>query len=133
MISKEKGGNFTKKQLAIIGIIIILFVSFCGCTDSSNKSDNSNKFIGTWEGISYTTEITINVTLTFNKDKTLKQVSDEVHTHYFNYEIDESYLYLTLQEFPEYEPLIYSYEFSNNDNSLTLTNESFDTLILTKL
>jgi len=74
----------------------------------------------------------MNITLTFYKDDTAKQVSDEFHTHLFFYEINDNSLYLTLQDFPEIDPLIYSYEFSNNDNDLTLTNETFDTLILTK-
>ena len=74
----------------------------------------------------------MNVTLTFYKDKTAKQVSNEVHTHLFFYEVDDNSLYLRLQEFPDFDPLIYNYKFSNNYNTLTLTNETFDTLILTK-
>jgi hypothetical protein len=74
----------------------------------------------------------MNVTFTFNEDETAKQVTDGFHTHLFYYEFDDNSLYLTLQEFPDYTPLIYSYEFSNNNTALTLTNESLDTLILTK-
>lgn len=111
---------------------MLLFLIFSGCTDNSNKTNNINKFIGTWEGFSYFNSTNMNVTLTFYKDNTAKQVSDDFHTHLFFYEIDDNYLYLTLQDFPEFEPLIYSYEFSNNYNNLTLSNVSFDTLILTK-
>ena len=71
-----------------------------------------------------------NVTLTFYKDDTAEQVSDDFHAHLFFYEIDDKSVYFTLQDFPEIDPLIYSYEFSNNDNDLTLTNEDFDTLKL---
>jgi len=74
----------------------------------------------------------MNVTFTFYEDDTAKQVTDEFHTHLFFYEFDDNSLYLTLQEFPDFEPLIYSYKFSNNNTALTLTNESLDTLILTK-
>jgi hypothetical protein len=121
-----------KKQLVIIGIFLLLVVSVSGCNENSNKTNNINKFIGTWEGISYSNDVNVNITFTFFKDKTAKQVSDELHTHLFYYEIDDNSLYLTLQEFPEIDPIIYSYEFSDNDNALTLTNESFDTIILTK-
>jgi hypothetical protein len=129
----NNGGNNTKKQFVIIGIILILFISICGCTDNSNKSDNTKKFIGTWEGFSYATDVTMNVTLTFYEDKTARQVSDDFHAHLFYFDIVSNSLHLTLQEFPDYEPIIYSYEFSNNDNSLTLTNVTFDTLVLTKV
>ena len=128
----KKGGKNTKKQLVIIGIFLLLVVGLCGCNENSSKINNINKFIGVWEGISYDPDITMNVTLTFYKDNTAKQVSEEIHIHWFNFEIDDNSLYLTLQEFPEFDPIIYSYEFSNNDNALTLTNESLDTLILTK-
>ena len=131
----KKGGKNTKKQLVIIGIFLLLVIGLCGCNENSSKINNINKFIGVWGGISYDSydpDTTMNVTLTFYKDNTAKQVSEEIHTHWFNFEIDDNSLYLTLQEFPEYYPIIYSYEFSNNDNDLTLSNESLDTLILTK-
>ena len=128
----KKGGKNTKKQLVIIGIFLLLVIGLCGCNENSSKINNINKFIGVWEGISYDPDTTMNVTLAFYKDNTAKQVSEEIHTHWFNFEIDDNSLYLTLQEFPDYDPIIYSYEFSNNDNALTLTNESLDTLILTK-
>ena len=128
----KKGGKNTKKQLVIIGIFLLLVIGLCGCNENSSKINNINKFIGVWEGISYDPDTTMNVTLAFYKDNTAKQVSEEIHTHWFNSEIDDNSLYLTLQEFPEYDPIIYSYEFSDNDNALTLTNESLDTLILTK-
>ncbi len=128
----KKGGKNTKKQLVIIGIFLLLVIGLCGCNENSSKINNINKFIGVWEGISYDPDTIMNVTLAFYKDNTAKQVSEEIHTHWFNFEIDDNSLYLTLQEFPDYDPIIYSYEFSNNDNALTLTNESLDTLILTK-
>jgi len=121
-----------KKQFVIIVIYILLIVCFSGCIDNSKKTNNINHFIGIWEGISYLDDTTMNVTFTFYEDDTAKQVTDEFHTHLFFYEFDDNSLYLTLQEFPDFEPLIYSYKFSNNNTALTLTNESLDTLILTK-
>ena len=71
-----------------------------------------------------------NVTITFFKDDTAKQLSDDFHAHLFFYEIDESSVYFSLQDFPEIDPIVYSYEFSNDENDLTLTNVTFDTLKL---
>ena len=128
----KKGGKNTKKQLVIIGIFLLLVIGLCGCNENSSKINNINKFIGAWDGISNYENDTFNVTLEFYKDKTAKQVREEIHTHWFNFEIDDDSLYLSLLEFPESDPICYNYEFSNNDNALTLTNESLDTLILTK-
>ena len=41
-------------------------------------------------------------------------------------------LYLSFVEFPQIDAICYSYKFSNNNSTVTLTNESLDTLILTK-
>ena len=121
-----------KKQLIIIGIFIILSVGLSGCNENSSKVNYFSKFIGLWEGISYYENDTFNVTLDFYKDNTAKQVSEGFHTHWFTFEVDNISLYLTLQEFPGSDPIIYNYEFSNNNNSLALTNENIDTIILTK-
>ena len=126
------GGKNTKKQFIVIGFFILLIVGFSGCNENSSKVNYINKFIGLWEGISYYENDTFNVTFEFYKDNTAKQVSEGFHTHWFNFEIDNDSLYLTLQEFPGSDPIIYFYEFSNNDIGLTLTNEDIDTLILTK-
>ncbi len=116
-----------KKQLTLLGIIILsMTIILSGCAENYSK-----KFIGVWEGVSVSENITYNVTFTFNDDKTAEQESQN-HIHLFYYDVDAICLYLTLQEFPEYPPICYHYEFSNNDNNLTLTNESFDTLNLIK-
>lgn len=117
-----------KKQLAILGIIILcITIGLSGCIDNYSK-----KFIGVWEGVSISENETYNVTFTFNDDKTAKQECHEIHVHWFYYEIKNDYLCLTFQELPEIPPICYSYEFSNNNNNLTLINESLHTLKLTK-
>ena len=127
-----KERQYTKKQFALIGVFLLVFVSLSGCTENSNKTDIKTKFIGTWEGISQSNGASRNVTLIFYKDDTAKQVSDDFHAHLFFYELDDNSVYFTLQDFPDIDPLIYSYKFSNNYNDLTLTNATFDTLILSK-
>ena len=117
-----------KKQIASLGIIILFItISLSGCAENYSK-----KFIGVWEGVSISENETYNVTFTFNDDKTAKQECHEIHVHWFFYEIKNEYLCLTLQELPDYTPICYFYEFSNNDNNLTLINESLHTLKLTK-
>jgi hypothetical protein len=104
-------------------------VFLSGCNGNSN---NAIRFIGEWEGVSIFQNVTINVTLTFYEDKTAKQISDGFHEHWFNFNVKDSRLYLLLQDFPEAGPIIYKYNFSNNYTSLTLSNVSIDTMILTK-
>ena len=120
-------GIIMKKQIALLGIIILFMtISLSGCAENYSK-----KFIGVWEGVSISENETYNVTFTFNDDKTAEQEIQN-HIHLFFYEVDDFCLYLTLQEFPDYTPICYSYKFSNNDTNLTLINESFHTLKLTK-
>ena len=121
------------KKIIVVGIILILIcVGLSGCNDNLSKKYDTNKFIGIWDGFSYYLNYTMNVTLTFYNDSTAKQVSDDAHTHWFNFEVDDNCLYLTLQEFPEIDAICYNYIFSNNETALTLTNEDLDTLILKK-
>ncbi|KYK19929.1 hypothetical protein AYK24_04800 [Thermoplasmatales archaeon SG8-52-4] len=118
-----------KKQFTVFGIIILTMILLSGCNGNSN---DLIRFIGEWEGVSIFQNNAINVTLTFFDDKTAKQVSEGIHAHWFNFSIKGSSLYLILQDFPEAGPIIYKYKFSNNYNSLTLSNVDIDTMILTK-
>ena len=121
------------KNILIIGIIILVVcICLSGCNENLSKEDDTKKFIGTWDGSSYFLNETTKVTLTFYDDNTIKQVSDETHTHWFNFEIVDNCLKLIFPELPEEYAICYSYEFSNNYNALTLKNESLDTLILNK-
>ena len=81
---------------------------------------------------SFVSYFSTNITITFYKDNTAKQVDDQSHTHWFNFEIENKCLKLILPELPPEYAICYDYEFSNNYNSLTLTNKSLDTLILNK-
>jgi hypothetical protein len=120
-------------RLVIIGIAVLLIcIVLSGCNENSNKNDNIGKFIGEWEGTSLFLNNISNVKFTFYDDNTAKQISNETHPHWFDYEIDEKCLYLLFQEFPEIDAICYNYEFSNNNNTLILTNVSLDTLTLTK-
>ena len=110
----------------------MLSIALSGCNENSTQVKFINKFIGLWEGISYYENVTMNVTFEFFKDNTAKQVSEGFHTHWFTFEVDNISLYLTLQEFPGTNPIIYNYKFSNNDTSLALTSKDIDTIILTK-
>jgi hypothetical protein len=76
--------------------------------------------------------VTTAVTFEFFNDSTVNQISNETHPHWFYYDIDNDFLCLTLFEFPDIDPICYSYEFSNNDKNLTLSGEDLDTITLTK-
>lgn len=118
-----------KKLHLIFGLVILFTIFLSGC---NGNSDNIIRFTGEWEGVSIFENTTINVTFTFYTDKTAKEISEGYHVHWFDFTIKDSNLYLTLSDFPEAGPIIYNYKFSNNYNSLTLSNESIDTIILTK-
>ncbi len=122
-----------KKQIIIISIAVLLIcICFSGCNENSKKINIKNKLIGIWSGTSYFLNDTTNITLTFYKDDTAKQEDDQSHIHWFNFDIDDNCLNLILPELPPEYAICYTYEFSNNDNALTLTNESLDTIILNK-
>ena len=116
-----------KQIFVILVTIVVLLVGMSGCIEN-----NANKIVGEWEGVSITENFSNEVIFTFYEDKTAKQEGQESHTHWFFYTIDDKCLYLNLQEFPDIPPICYEYEFSNNYNNLTLTNESYDTLKLTR-
>jgi hypothetical protein len=117
-----------KKKVLISGIcLFFILVNLSGCVEN-----NSDTFVGVWKGISISEDETYNITFTFNKDKTAKQERHESHVHMFYYELKNNLLCLTFMDLPEIPPICYSYEFSNNDNNLTLINESFNRILLTK-
>lgn len=116
-----------QKYMVLITIIIFI-VGMIGCIEN-----NSKKIVGAWEGVSITENDSNEVIFTFYEDNTAMQEGQESHVHWFYYELDDKCLYLTLQEFPDVPPICYNYEFSNNYHNLTLINESYDTLKLTKI
>jgi len=93
-----------KKQLMIVGIFVILLtVGLSGCT-SNPLNTEKNKFVGTWN--------TIYETYTFFSDGTCS-ISGLSGT----YDIKDGKLVINAMELM----LTFSYLFSNNDNTLTLT------------
>jgi hypothetical protein len=119
-----------KNRILIIMIATLLIcIGFIGCTE---EVDKTNKFIGIWDGKSYFLNSTSDVSFTFYEDKTAQQIVNKTHPHWYNYELDSDCLYLSFLEFPQIDAICYYYEFSNNNSTVTLTNESLDTLILTR-
>ena len=121
-----------EKILVIILCLFLITIGLSGCNENTRNQDQINNFIGSWKGTSTFLNITSNVTFTFYEDKTAQQISNEAHPHWFNFEVDENCLYLYFQEFPQIQPICYYYEFSKNNDTLSLTNESIDTLSLIK-
>lgn len=121
-----------KKLIVICLIYFLIIVSLSGCFESSDKTNFKNKFIGSWEGASYFENVSNNITLTFFEDNTAKQEDENAHIHWFTFDVDDKYLKLMLPELPKEYAIYYRYEFSNNNTSLTLKNESLDTILLNK-
>jgi len=125
------------KHLIVSGIVVLLIcVGLSGCNEQQ-KSDDTSKFLGAWEVIKhFNPDNTLIVTFTFYNNDTAKTVSNytmgDIQIQWFNYEIDNGGLCLTPQGLSESYAICYGYDFSNNYMTLTLTNESANTLILTK-
>ena len=126
----------TKIIMAMIVVAVIVvgavlfFVVF-------QEQDDTYKFIGTWKVIKhFNPDNTLDVTFTFYNNDTAKTVSNytmgDIQTLWFNYEIDNSRLCLTLQGLSETHAICYGYEFSNDSNRLTLSDEE-NTLVFDKI
>jgi len=102
-----------KKQLAIIGLIILLVcVGLSGCNQSDFKSDR-DKLVGRWFFASE------NYTLTFFDNGTFIANVSGNFVYLGTWEINSGKsLSLTYLDSPL--PLTRSYSFSNNDNTLTI-------------
>lgn len=113
------------KRLLIPILILLVTIGLTGCStqNTNNNQDNHttnpelNKFVGTWTNITY--EIiqnypTIkNTTYTFFLNGTFREGRNTG-----NYELKEGKLFLDLgQE----NGILYDYNFSNNNQTLTLT------------
>jgi hypothetical protein len=111
------------KQLVIIGIIILLVsVGLSGCNESSNTiNPDKNKFVGTWK-----TNESTNVTTVFFSDGayTARGING-------TWEIKDGLLVIIIPDWSI--QTTYSYAFSNDDRTLTLTDvEGAIPLVLTK-
>jgi len=120
-----------KKILAVGIAIILLIVVFSGCFDNNQQLENtfelneeSSKFIGTWNNMSYTW----NDTFIFYSDGKCMRILHTMElndTSYYNYTFrveDDGNLYLT----KKYDTLsltdLYWYHFKNNNTELWLWN-----------
>jgi hypothetical protein len=121
-----------KKGLIFCFILMLLCVSFSGCNEKTNVNTFKKRLIGDWSGASIFQNVSNNITITFYEDNTAEQVDDFSHAHWFTYEINEKCLILMLPDLPPEFAICYEYEFTKNYNSLTLSNETLDTIILTK-
>ena len=77
-----------KKQLLIIGIIVLLIaVGLSGC-NKSNQSNDKSKFIGTWE---YVNNTYFTMRYVFYENNTVLQTSSITMniSYWYNYEIND--------------------------------------------
>jgi len=77
-----------KKQLLIIGIIVLLVcVGLSGCNES-NQSNDKSKFIGTWE---YVNNTYFTMRYVFYENNTVLQTSSITMniSYWYNYEIND--------------------------------------------
>jgi hypothetical protein len=116
-----------KKQLAIIGIIALLVcVGLSGCQESNLSNLDKDKFVGTWNGT---------VPAFGTDEKTFILFSNNtfaIRTLNLNgtWEIIDGKLVFPVDEGGQ---LIYSYIFSNNDRTLTITEvKTGDSSVLTR-
>jgi len=100
-----------KKQLIIVGIIVLLVaVGLSGCTNNPLDTER-NKFIGTWTrdiGYGYT------VIYTYFSDGTFTDENSNGGT----YDMKDGKFVMTYENG---NSLVYNYSFSDNDKTLTLT------------
>ena len=124
-----------KKQLTIIGIIIILIiVGLTGCTDTNtNNGGENSKFVGTWIGTETIPNVGIlNISITFFSNGTfnMSNIKGIIKTYANGYWDIEYGLFVTSGDYGKRN---YYYSFSNNDKSLIITSTKDDEeFVLTK-
>jgi len=117
-----------KKQLMIVGIIIILLsVSLSGCTNTNTHNNNTlisdeEKLIGTWK---YVTDYYV-ITYYYHSDKTWDSTktafAGPTQVGKGTWKITDSRLFLIITE-PTQDSVTFDYVFSNNYNTITFTDE----------
>ena len=121
-----------KKQLIVVGIIVIfLIVGLSGCNSNSTKSDEE-KLIGIWiYSISLGNE-TASASYVFLSNKMFKIITSyngEVYTVNGTWNIMDNKLLITLEG---QDTVINDYIFSNNDTKLKISDSSGSTVVFTK-
>ncbi|UCD13315.1 MAG: hypothetical protein JSW60_07090 [Thermoplasmatales archaeon] len=96
--------------IIVVTAVLLLAVGLSGCNEVTNSyPSEESRFVGTWEQREY-------LSITFFLDETcswLGNISGK-------WEIKDGKLEITFVEYGDIH--VYDYSFSNNDNSLTLTN-----------
>lgn len=115
------------KKQSIIVVIIFLFVitSLCGCTQKSDRE----KFIGIWYAETSNNGPPLSIAYEFISDETFNIAkTNGTGTYSVNgtWNLVNNKLVLTLQDIS----LISYYHFSNNDNTLTITDSNSLTIEL---
>ena len=109
-----------KKQLLIIGIIVLLVcVGLSGCDTnqiSNSLNTEKNKFVGTWTANGATFSVALGNTVTFFSDGTASLFGGIAG----NYEIKDGNLTVTMIASSTPLQYTFSYSFSNNNTVLTV-------------
>jgi len=116
-----------KKQLIIIGIIVILLsVGLSGCNENTSKSDEE-KIIGTWTNRDMHDGSIESNSYIFYSNKTFKVIGSyesEVLNINGTWNITDNKLVMTA----EGETKTADYKFSDNNKTLTLTDKNGDSV-----
>ena len=106
-----------EKQLVIVGIIVLLIaVGLSGCT---NPLSDKSKFVGAWSGTYQLPPLSnLPVSITFLSDGTYS-ASFFSGSESGTWDITDGKLVKTAGSNPT---LVYTYSFSNNDKSVTVTS-----------
>jgi len=125
----------TKKSffIIIVAFLVILLISISLFVGLNNRSDDTNekyekedtedfdKFIGSWEGFW--------TTITFSADS---RISYEMYNGTWELKNGKLVTYISGEYFPE-EKITYDYLFSNDNRTLTLTDEEGGVNVYTKI
>ncbi len=113
-----------KKQLLIIGIIVLLItVGLSGC-EQQKSNDDTNRFIGTWRSLEGNSTENL---WTFYDNGTVKAVANYLYGDFDNntgwgtFSVGNNKLCMKSLHNGEESTACYDYEFSNNDTRLIFT------------
>jgi hypothetical protein len=123
-----------KKQILIVGIVIILLiVGLSGCQENTSKSDE-DRIIGAWIVSELFQGSTRNISIIFLSNKTFETVGTykgETNIGSGTWRIVNDKLEIDITE-PKVNKSINDYNFSNNFNTLTITDSTGITMDFTK-
>ena len=118
----------------IVGIIVILLtVGLSGCNEDTSKSDE-NRIIGTWFGSELFQGNTRNISLIFLSNKTFETTGAYQSKTIIGsgiWRIVNNKLVIDITE-PTVSSSVNDYNFSNNFNTLTITDSTGTTMNFTK-